>query len=128
MSESETQIQLAEKQTNTAKRQLKLAYELLEQRDNAHRQLEEKHKALELQLKEKSEAYEKLVKLDKEKSEAFRRQAICKTCKEIYEDPIELPCSNTICKSHFNDFKQSKCSFCLQYHEMSLNVIKSLNK
>ncbi len=59
MSESETQIQLVEKQTNTAKRQLKLANELLEQRDKAQRQLEEKHKALELQLKEKSEAYEK---------------------------------------------------------------------
>ena len=131
LSESETQIQLAEKQKNTAKRQLKLANEQLQQRDNAQMQLEEKHKALEFQLKEKSEAYEKLVKLDKEKSEACRRQAICKTCKEIYEDPIELPCSNTICKSHFKDFIQSKCSFCLQYHEMSLNVIKSnesLNK
>lgn len=29
---------------------------------------------------------------------------LCQICKKIFEDPIFLPCHNTICQSHTNDF------------------------
>ena len=75
----------------------------------------------ERQLEEKANALERL---DREKSESFRRQVKCRTCTSIYLDPIDLLCLNTICKSHFEDFNKSGCSFCHQYHEMSLNEVK----
>ena len=78
---------------------------------------EEKKKAL----KEKNEAIERLYR---EKSLAYRKQVICRTCDQIFLDPVFLPCSNTICKSHIHDFKQSKCQFCLQNHSTLLNEVK----
>ena len=49
-------------------------------------------------------------------------------CDKIFAEPIELPCSNSICKSHLDDFKQDDCIFCHQSHvdikveEVALNV------
>jgi len=86
-------------------------------KEMAQKHLEEKNKALE----EKNEAIERL---DREKSLAYRKQVICRTCDQIFLDPVLLPCSNTICKSRINDFKQDKCQFCLQSHSTLLNEVK----
>ena len=85
-----------------------------EAKETAQKQIEEKEKTLE--------------RLDRERSEAYRRQIVCRTCTRIYLDPIDLPCSNTICKSHFEDFNKSKCSFCLQHHKMSLEIFIKSNQ
>ena len=54
----------------------------------------------------------------------FRHQVTCKTCNKIYTEPIDLPCLNSICKSHFDEFHNKKCQFCHQHHEISLGELK----
>ena len=75
-----------------------------------------------MQLRKKNEA---LAKMEREKSEAYRRQVTCRICMQIFFDPVGLRCSNIICKSHSNDLTGKKCLFCLQDHSMSLNEITS---
>ena len=91
--------------------------QLTQAKQIAQKHLREKNEALE----EKNKAIERL---DREKSLAYRKQVICRTCDQTFLDPIDLPCSNTICKSHINDFKQNKCQFCLQNHSTLLNEVK----
>ena len=41
----------------------------------------------------------------------------CKNCNLIFENPITLPCGNTLCHSHLNDFNQKFiCCFCHKEH------------
>ena len=47
----------------------------------------------------------------------IKEKFTCKVCNLIFETPIFLPCFNTICKKHFNEFIQKPCIFCKQKHE-----------
>jgi hypothetical protein len=38
----------------------------------------------------------------------------------IFEDPVELPCFNSICRSHLSSFKESECNFCKQKHDLNV--------
>ena len=40
----------------------------------------------------------------------------CITCDLIFEKPVFLPCFNTICEKHSNDFITKPCTFCKQIH------------
>ena len=55
----------------------------------------------------------------------------CMICNLIFETPVFLPCFNTICKKHSNDFIDKPCLFCKQVHEIpkdgSLKVNDILN-
>ena len=44
---------------------------------------------------------------------------VCKICKKLFADPVDLPCLNTVCKSHLKDLEQNKCRFCNQIHTIS---------
>ena len=108
----------------------KLESDLKKAEETARKQTAEKEKALEEKDKALKEKENAIQMLDFAFA-TFRHQVTCKTCKQIYYDPIDLPCSKTICKSHFDDFISNKCQFCNQEHQMSLKEIKpnqSLNE
>ena len=48
----------------------------------------------------------------------------CSVCSRIFVEPTVLPCSNSICKSHLEDFKTADCKFCNQRHEIKSNDLK----
>ena len=116
---NKTRIEIDEKNKNNEFKlqQCKIFYQSLIDASNA--ELNAVCEAKGKIIKENCEAIERL---DNEKSYAYRIQLTCRVCKLIYSEPIVLPCSNTICQSHFN---QKQCSFCLQFHEISLNDLKS---
>ena len=45
-----------------------------------------------------------------------RTKVTCKVCNKIFVEPVDLPCSNSICKSHLNQFKKEYCIFCSTRH------------
>ncbi len=47
----------------------------------------------------------------------IKEKFTCKVCNLIFETPIFLPCFNTICKKHFNEFIHKPCIFCKQKHD-----------
>ena len=54
--------------------------------------------------------------------------ATCSYCNSIFESPIILPCSETICEKHLNDFKNPidplktiQCYFCYEDHLIPKN-------
>jgi hypothetical protein len=48
----------------------------------------------------------------------------CGICKDLFIDPIILPCSNTICKSHLIDNQKYNCYFCKVEHNIPLEGFK----
>ena len=48
-----------------------------------------------------------------------RKNVTCIFCNRIFTDPIDLPCSNSICKKHLDDINENKCIFCSQIHEIT---------
>jgi hypothetical protein len=44
----------------------------------------------------------------------------CKFCSFLLNDPVLLPCGETICRKHETQFKASKCNFCNQTHKLNL--------
>jgi len=40
----------------------------------------------------------------------------CKICKDVLEDPIILPCGETVCKAHTDAIKKGKCMSCSGAH------------
>ena len=51
-----------------------------------------------------------------------------KDCELIYENPITLPCGNSMCKSHLDQYNYNfKCYFCNDEHEIPENGF-SINK
>jgi hypothetical protein len=43
----------------------------------------------------------------------------CKYCSNILQDPVILPCGETICKKHSEDITKMKCLVCSDIHSMS---------
>ncbi len=41
----------------------------------------------------------------------------CKICKDVLEDPIILPCDETVCKAHTDEISMGKCIFCSEVHK-----------
>ena len=74
--------------------------------DEMQKQLDEQQ----LQLKQQQEFIEQLCS-------NMRINFMCKICNKIFDSPIDLPCLNTICKSHLNELKETKCIFCNQLHD-----------
>lgn len=50
---------------------------------------------------------------------------ICKICNQVFNEPVNLPCNNIVCKSHLTDLNNENCSFCQNRHELSTNEAKS---
>ena len=42
----------------------------------------------------------------------------CKICDTIFVKPVILPCLNTICEEHTNDYLLSSCTFCGGFHDV----------
>jgi hypothetical protein len=40
-------------------------------------------------------------------------------CMNELNDPVMLPCGETVCSEHEDDFKKSKCNFCSKRHNMN---------
>ncbi len=40
----------------------------------------------------------------------------CKLCQGVLEDPIILPCGETVCKAHTDEIKKGKCMSCSGAH------------
>jgi len=40
----------------------------------------------------------------------------CQICHHILQDPIFLPCSKTVCRTHSEDISREKCEFCGKFH------------
>jgi hypothetical protein len=54
-----------------------------------------------------------------------------KLCKEILQQPVNLPCGETICAKHeglFRHMRTSGCQFCNKYHALGLFEHFSMNK
>ena len=50
-------------------------------------------------------------------------------CKLIFEDPVTLPCGNTLCKHHLAKYDQTfQCFFCQEQHKMPENDGFAINK
>ena len=87
------------------------------------RQLEQ----TELELSEKNECYlqskkvcQELIELQKKLCSNVRKSVTCKCCNRIFTEPIDLPCSNSICKKHLDDLTENKCFFCKQSHDTEI--------
>ena len=62
---------------------------------------------------------------------AFQLKQTCLNCSKIFEDPIELPCEDLICKEHLTEkevLKQNKikCMKCKQEFQVKQNDFKSV--
>ncbi len=40
----------------------------------------------------------------------------CQLCNQFFEDPVTLPCGETVCKSHCDRISNDKCLFCSEIH------------
>lgn len=59
-----------------------------------------------------------------ETRETYDEVMICKICKSTHDDPIRLPCNNSICSTHVKvDIKADryKCKLCNQLHQVPPN-------
>ena len=45
----------------------------------------------------------------------------CDFCQKLLENPISLPCGETVCKSHTKEITQAKCIFCSDNHQVPQN-------
>lgn len=59
----------------------------------------------------------------------------CDVCKSILEEPVTLPCGNSICSKHAGQFVQVECLFCQSKHQETCqkniklsNLVDSLNR
>jgi len=41
----------------------------------------------------------------------------CKLCHGVLEDPVILPCGETVCKVHTEEISKGKCMFCSDIHK-----------
>ena len=41
---------------------------------------------------------------------------------KIYDDPYELPCYNSICKTHLKLIKANACGFCHEWHDVENEI------
>lgn len=62
-------------------------------------------------------------------------QILCSFCKNVYKDPVSLPCNQNICKEHVQEYlnKQSdkksfNCVLCKKNHQLDSNGCFPLNK
>jgi hypothetical protein len=59
--------------------------------------------------------------------DSIRSLLTCKYCKNIYSDPIYLPCNKTMCRIHVDELRKEnkissiKCIFCKNEHEIPPN-------
>lgn len=54
----------------------------------------------------------------------IKELVFCEFCKNLFDEPVVLPCSNSICKKHLSDLlnadkKTIHCYFCENEHELS---------
>ncbi len=40
----------------------------------------------------------------------------CRLCQKVLEDPISLPCGESVCKAHTDAISQDRCLFCTENH------------
>ena len=52
------------------------------------------------------------------KIEKLKKLFNCKLCLNLLEDPVLLPCEETVCRAHSEDICAKPCSFCNQEHPM----------
>jgi hypothetical protein len=52
---------------------------------------------------------------------SLKNLVTCEICKNIFINPVILPCSNTTCKSHSIDEYKYNCHFCKVEHEVPLD-------
>ena len=53
--------------------------------------------------------------------EKFKQLFKCKVCLNLLEDPVLLPCEETVCRAHSENICAKSCSFCDQEHPMPEN-------
>ena len=57
-------------------------------------------------------------------SRAIRDTFTCKLCNSIFIKPVYLPCLNTVCEEHTDEFFDSECMFCHTIHEVPIDGFK----
>jgi len=50
----------------------------------------------------------------------IRSLVTCKLCRKVFDDPITLPCSNSVCRKHLNVMGKNGCIFCDQWHNIKI--------
>lgn len=105
-------------------RQKELQNELKRERDQFN-EIQRQKEAEIKQLKETNAAQQELIG---QVSSHIRNNVTCQVCNGIFVDPVKLPCSNTICRSHLSNFNENCCLFCKQSHGINLNDEVILNE
>ena len=60
--------------------------------------------------------------------EKFNSTFKCDFCHQILDDPISLPCGETVCKSHSNEITRTNCVFCSINHKLPRHGFPSNKK
>jgi hypothetical protein len=49
-------------------------------------------------------------------NESIKQLITCKWCQSIVDEPVLLPCSETVCRKHTVEISETKCKFCNNVH------------
>jgi hypothetical protein len=61
-------------------------------------------------------------------NESIKRIITCKWCNCIVDEPVFLPCSETVCKKHSIEIGNKTCKFCDRIHELKELDVFPANK
>ena len=119
-----TYISSLESQLNSTKQELYTVSNNVRRSESEAASVSQLNKLNEEALKKAQQVNEEQ-KLLIQKLCAFTKVSVtCSICSRIFAEPVELPCSNTICKSHVNDFERDDCIFCNHRHEIKSDALK----
>ena len=76
------------------------------------------------QLSEARQKSDKQKELIEQMRAHTRKSVTCKCCNKVFAEPVELPCSNSICRRHLSEFESNDCIYCSQRHELETNEPK----
>jgi hypothetical protein len=49
-------------------------------------------------------------------NESVKKLITCKWCQSIVDEPVVLPCSETVCRKHSDEISKSQCRLCDRFH------------